>query len=340
MDILPVFSLRITDSIRQPQRLEKIRQFLSKHDLAPDNDIRFFAEASIGHRLAGCAGLAGNIVKCVVTDTPWRGANLTGLLLAELERIAVDKGIAPLFLCTRRENCDKFCRCGFWPVAEDSAGTVLMENNPVGLQRYCQQLQKLRQPGEKIAAIIMNADPFTLGHQFLAEQACGQCDWLHLFLVGEEAAYFSYADRLTMLTHGVAHLPRVTVHGGSPYIISRATFPAYFLKDKVAVDQTWSETDLILLRDHIAPALGITHRFVGSEPFCLTTRRYNQAMHHLLGGHMVVAEIARINSSAGIPFSASEVRRLLAEQQYDLLRDKVPATTFSHLKTLISPHPV
>ena len=340
MDRLPAFQLRLTRVAGHAQRVERINTFLQQYNIQPDADIEFFAEAFIGHRLAGCAGLAGNIIKCVVTDLPWRGMNLTARLLSELEGFALRNRISTLFLCTRPENIGQFRQCGFWPLAQEGDRAVLMENNPVGLQHYCRQLAQWRQPGGKIAAIVMNANPFTLGHQFLAEQAARQCDWLHLFLVGEEGSFFSYADRLTLVTRGVAHLPNVTVHGGSPYIISRATFPAYFLKETPVVDQAWCAIDLILFRDDIAPALGITHRYIGSEPFCPTTRRYNETMHTLLAGKVTVKEISRIASHDGTAVSASEVRRLLAGRHYDQLRDKVPPTTFSYLEAQHIAQPV
>ncbi|EFA28598.1 ABC transporter, ATP-binding protein, partial [Haemophilus influenzae HK1212] len=37
-------------------------------------------------------------------------------------------------------------------------------------------------------SIVMNANPFTLGHRYLIEQALQQCDHLHLFIVGEDAS--------------------------------------------------------------------------------------------------------------------------------------------------------
>ena len=91
-------------------------------------------------------------------------------------------------------------------------------------------------------------------------------DALHLFVVREDASFFPFSARIEMVRAGVAHLPNVVVHEGSQYIISRATFPAYFLKETGKVQQAWSEIDVLIFRDFIAPALGITHRFIGSEP--------------------------------------------------------------------------
>ena len=54
---------------------------------------------------------------------------------------------------------------------------------------------------------------------------------------------------------GVKRISRLTLHQGSDYIISRATFPGYFLKDKVMIDHSWAGIDLLLFREYIAPAL-------------------------------------------------------------------------------------
>ncbi|MCP6368345.1 adenylyltransferase/cytidyltransferase family protein, partial [Klebsiella pneumoniae] len=75
---------------------------------------------------------------------------------------------------------------------------VLMENSRERLTRYCRQLAMYRQPGRKIGAIVMNANPFTLGHRWLVEHAASQCDWLHLFVVKEDASCFSYHDRFKL----------------------------------------------------------------------------------------------------------------------------------------------
>jgi hypothetical protein len=57
------------------------------------------------------------------------------------------------------------------------------------------------------------------------------------------------------------------------------------------VQQAWSEIDVLIFRDYIAPSLGITHRFIGSEPFCDITRQYNQTLHELLAGRIHVEEV-------------------------------------------------
>jgi len=331
MQARPFIDFRVAEVSTNPQRLATIRTLLADSGLGMDSDITTFVEAWQGDRLVGCAGLAANVIKCVAVDTRLRGENLSARLLAEVEHLALARGHFHLFLCTRPCNTGRFQRSGFWPIAQSGNNAVLMENTPSGLARYCRHLQRSRQPGANIGAIVMNANPFTLGHQYLVEQAARASDWLHLFVVREDASFFPFSARLKMVKAGVAHLPNVTVHEGSQYIISRATFPAYFLKETGKVQQAWSEIDLLIFRDHIAPALGITQRFIGSEPFCAVTRQYNQTMHQLLAGAVKVVEIPRVKA-AGHAISASEVRRLLQTEQFSRIREIVPDTTFAWLE--------
>ncbi|BCA38202.1 [citrate (pro-3S)-lyase] ligase [Kluyvera ascorbata] len=331
MHTQPTFDFRVTQVAEHPKRLDSIRSLLVDSGLGMDSDISLFVEAWSGETLVGCAGLAANVIKCVAVDERQRGANLSARLLAEVENVALALGHFHLFLCTRPCNKERFARSGFWPIAQSGNNAVLMENTPQGIQRYCRALSQKRKPGEKVGAIVMNANPFTLGHRHLVETAAAQCDWLHLFVVREDASFFPFQARLEMVRAGVAHLPNVTVHEGSQYIISRATFPAYFLKESGKVQQAWSEIDVLLFRNNIAPALGVTHRFIGSEPFCDVTRQYNQTLHALLEDDITVVEIPRIKVT-GNAISASEVRRLLKTQQFSRIRDIVPASTFAHLE--------
>jgi [citrate (pro-3S)-lyase] ligase len=205
-----------------------------------------------------------------------------------------------------------------------------MENTPQGIERYCRALSAKRKCGEKVGAIVMNANPFTLGHRHLVEQAAQQCDVLHLFVVREDASFFPFSARLEMVRAGVAHLPNVIVHEGSQYIISRATFPAYFLKDTGKVQQAWSEIDVLIFRDHIAPALGSPIALSAQSHFAIspvsTTRRCMPAFFRI-----DVVEMPRIKAT-GNAISASEVRRLLKTQQFTRIREIVPESTFAHLE--------
>ncbi|AEX51539.1 [citrate (pro-3S)-lyase] ligase [Rahnella aquatilis] len=328
-------------SVSQPPEgmLEDIRALLQQSQLGMDDDIEQFVVACSGRRLVGCAGLVSNTIKCVAVAADWRGENLSARLLGEVENLAVSGGKFHLFLYTRPSNLQRFRGCGFYPLVQWDDVAVLMENTPVGISQYCRGLQRHYHHGQRIGAVVMNANPFTLGHRFLAEQAAATCDWLHVFVVSEDVSYFPFQERLAMVRLGVADLPNVTVHAGSEYLISRATFPGYFLKDAGLVNQAWSVMDLLIFRQYIAPALGITHRFVGSEPFCPVTHQYNCDMHdwleapdRLASPPLKVVELPRKRHASGRAISASEVRALLRAHQLPRIRDIVPPGTYSHLE--------
>ncbi|WP_291970006.1 [citrate (pro-3S)-lyase] ligase [Candidatus Symbiopectobacterium sp.] len=332
-----VIQYRIVNVTLDASMQAAIRTLLQANNLERDAGVSLFVVALAGKNLAGCAGLDGNIVKCVAVDPLWRGENVCAGLLSEIQNYSMTQGHLHLFLYTHPGNRRCFQQCGFWPVAETD-NVLLMENKPRGISQYCAALRKIRRPGQVIGSVVMNANPFTLGHRYLAEQAAARCDWLHIFVVEEDASSFSFIERLAMVQAGVAHLTNVQVHKGGDYIISRATFPSYFIKNSGAIEQAWCELDLQIFRQHITPALNITRRFVGSEPFCPLTRQYNQAMFAKLSTAnasftaIQVVELPRMTDAGGAPISASQVRRLLAQKQFDAIKSLVPSTTFQHLQ--------
>jgi [citrate (pro-3S)-lyase] ligase len=217
-----------------------------------------------------------------------------------------------------------------------------MENTPVGVRDYTDTLRAARVGGARIGAAVLNANPFTLGHLHLVRQALEQCDWLHIFVVAEDVSAIAYEDRLALVRAGVSGLSRVTVHGGSRYMISKGTFPNYFVKDKGVAEFCGTAVDLLMFRQYIAPALGITHRFVGTEPFCRVTCSYNADMHRWLeaksgpGPAVHVVEVPRVELN-GVPISASEVRHLLAQRDFDAIASLVPEATLACLRAKYAP---
>lgn len=175
--------------------------------------------------------------------------------------------------------------------------------------------------------VVMNCNPFTLGHRYLIEQAAKQVERLYVMVVKEDCSLFAYTERKAMVEQGVADIENVTVIDGSNYAISRATFPTYFLKRLDDAADTQMLLDLDLFRRHIAPALGATVRFVGTEPTDQLTRRYNQLMHEALKD---VRETDRLEKD-GNAVSASRVRKAMEEGDMNTIRQLVPPTTLPYI---------
>lgn len=174
---------------KDPRRREAVDLFLHQHQLSLEADCEIVIVAEYQRRIVGCGAIAGCVLKCIAVDPSLQGEGLSLKLLTELMTLAYELGRSELFLFTKPYNAALFSCAGFWPIARAGDRAVLMENSRERLTRYCRQLRMYRQPGEKIGAIVMNANPFTLGHRWLVEQAARQCDWLHLFVVKEDASF-------------------------------------------------------------------------------------------------------------------------------------------------------
>jgi [citrate (pro-3S)-lyase] ligase len=320
-----------------PALRREIGAFLATCDLALDAQVAEFVTVRSGGRLVACAGMDGGIVKCVAVSPALRGENITARLITEVTNLAAERGQYHLFLYTKPENAPLFAACGFYPLVELPGRVVLMENTPSGLSRYCADLAATRRPGGRIGSIVMNANPFTYGHQYLATRAEADCDWLHVFVVGENSSLVTYEDRFALVREGLKDFPRTTLHPGSAYMISKATFPSYFLKDRGIVDACHTAIDLRIFREHVAPALGVTHRYVGTEPFCPVTRKYNADMTRWLVQEpsvrppVTVVEIER-KALGGLAISASEVRRRLRGDDFEGMAALAPKATVELLR--------
>jgi [citrate (pro-3S)-lyase] ligase len=327
----------VVDISKSEQDYQEIKQLLLRSDLNLDSQVTIFIVAKFNTKIIACAGIERDIIKCVAIDSDYRGNQLNLTLIDHAIKYANDNGYFHLFLYTKPENIDFFKGCGFYPIVEITDLVVLMENTPVGIKQYCKKLNIQQKEGGKIGSIVMNANPFTKGHQYLVQYAANQCDWLHVFVVNENASLFSFDTRLKLVKDGTRQIKNVTVHASSPYIISRATFPTYFLKDKTKIDQAYMGIDLLIFRNYIAPALNITYRFVGTEPYDEVTKAYNEAMRYWLEDKKVTAqsvinvvEVPRITEDDTI-VSASLVRKLLASKQYEQVKKLVPPTTWNYL---------
>lgn len=323
------------------KKMAEITRFLRANSLSIDTTVEIFITVTRDEELIACGGIAGNIIKCVAISESARGEGLALTLATELINLAFERQCTNLFIYTKSANEALFKECGFYTLASVPGVMVLMENSATRLQRYASYLTTLRHDGNKIGCIVMNANPFTLGHRYLIQKAAALCDWLHVFMVKEDTSRFPYEDRLALVRSGTADIPKITVHRGSEYMISRATFPCYFIKEQSVINHCYTEIDLQIFRQHLAPALGITHRFVGTEPFCKVTAGYNADMRQRLASSadsappIELVEIERLRYR-GVSISASLVRQLLVKKDFAAIEQLVPEATRKYLQNLLA----
>lgn len=182
-----------------------------------------------------------------------------------------------------------------------------------------------------IGSIVMNCNPFTLGHRYLIEEALKQCDYLAIFVVQEDKSVFPFEDRLRLVSEGVADLPNVMVIPSGRFIISSLTFSEYFNKSELQERVIDTSMDILIFAKEIAPCLHITKRFAGEEPFDKITKQYNESMESILPEYGIeFVEIPRKQSNDEV-ISASRVRKLLEERDFAAIKELVPESTFKYL---------
>ena len=134
-----------------------------------------------------------------------------------------------------------------------------------------------------------------------------------------------------MVRRGTADLGGVTVIPTGPSLISRATFPTYFIKDRDRADTAACEVDIEIFTRHLAPRLGITHRYVGTEPLSPLTAKYNAVLEAALPKAGIMLTIVDRKEQNGTPISASRVRELIEKRDTGALSMLVPDTTLDYL---------
>ena len=330
-----------------PRQRRQIEMFLQTNGLRYD-DVDYYAaivDESSDEMIAG-GGLKGSVIKCVAVADGHKGEAVANVIVSHLIAKANAEGCQCVKLYTKPDNRQLFESLSFRLIAE-SPNAILMETGVGGIEKYSEELrvksEELRVKSEElkndesvvsnarkpIGAIVMNANPFTLGHRFLVEQSSELVERLYVVVVREDCSMFSYNERKAMVSQGVRDIGNVVVVDGSDYAVSAATFPTYFLKQLSDATDTQIILDLDLYRRRIAPALGATIRFFGSEPTDPLTRRYNELMHQQLGEEHV-HEIQR-KQQEGSAISASRVRKAMMEGCIWDAIQLVPPTTIPYI---------
>ena len=137
----------------------------------------------------------GNTLRCMAVSSAHQGEGLMNQIVTHLISVQFERGNTHLFLYTKCNSAKFFGDLGFYEIARIDGQIVFMENRKTGFSAYLERLKKESEQSEvtkrfatdntpilsevssdaqknlRIAALVMNANPFTLGHQYLVEKA-------------------------------------------------------------------------------------------------------------------------------------------------------------------------
>lgn len=309
--------------------MAQIDELLKNEGIERDSNLDYTcAMFDQDYRVIGTGSCFKNTLRCFAVSADHQGEGLLNELITHLIGVQYERGNIHLFVYTKIASAKFFSDLGFHEIARVRDVLVFMENRRNGFSEYLDRLKSTAKQGRS-ASIVMNANPFTLGHQYLVEKAAAECDTLHLFVVSEDSSLIPFAVRKQLVEKGVSHLNNVIVHESGPYIISNATFPSYFIKEKTAVIEAHAGLDVEVFK-RIASVLNVSARFVGSEPDSLVTGIYNNVMEEELPKAGIECRVIPRLEVSGNAVSASDVRKCLKTGDKEGLAALVPKTTLDY----------
>lgn len=285
-------------------------------------------------KLIATASIYKNIIKCVAIDPSYKGGALFNEMMTTLINEINQNSYDSAFVYTKPIYETSFAAIGFNVIERVDNELIFMQKARYGFASYIEKLKQSKVDGDVIGSVVLNANPFTLGHQYLVDYGAKHSTYLHIFVVSEDASYFSTTNRYNMVKLGVKDYDNIIIHPTDSYLVSSATFPSYFIDEEKSITKIHASLDARIFKYHIGKALGINKRFVGTEPIDESTRLYNETMREIFENEpnkLDLVEITRKESSGEV-ISASRVRALIEDGKIEQIKNLVPQSTYKYIK--------
>lgn len=312
--------------------VEEVREFLKKFDLEFDVGVDYTVVIRENDDIIATASKEKNIIKCFAVDSNYQGLGLTNKLLTAIKNKLIEEGYFNSTIFTKLKNGKIFKDIGYSEVA-NTENVILLEEGNENIEKKIFEIisENNIDITKKRSMIVMNCNPFTLGHKYLIEQASKNSEEVLIFVLEEDKSVFPFEKRIELVKKGTMEFENVKVIPSTKYIISSATFPTYFLKEKNSMIEEYAKLDSKIVGEIFCKKLNIDTRFMGEEPHCAVTSIYNNIVKEILpkfGVDVVIIPRKEINNTV---ISASIVRKYLKEDNFEEIKKLVPKTTFDYL---------
>jgi [citrate (pro-3S)-lyase] ligase len=287
---------------------------------------------NLNNELIGTGSVRKKTLKFVAVSPKFRDTTAFAQIVTFLTNKILET-YKQCFVFNKPNTSKRFESLGFSHIATAEPLFSVLEFGYETINNYQEYLKenKVETKTDRIASIVVNCNPFTIGHQFLIEKAAAENELIYLFVVSENLSVFPFELRWDMIEKGIAHLPNVKLLSTGSYNVSGAIFPHYFLKQEEAclISEKQAEIDVKIFAEYIAPVLNIKKRYIGTENYCLTTAAYNDAMKDILPKNNIeVIEVKRISANNSDNFvSASKVRKAIKNNDLQSIIDFLPPVT-------------
>lgn len=324
-------------NLNSKRQVNEVTEFLKLFDLKYKDDVdTTLVIRSNDDSIIATASRDKNVFKYFGICKDYQGENLSGKLINELIRISFEEGIYHYFIFTKPQNISVFEGSGF-SLIEKNEKSALLESGNKNIKSYLKEVKekvqelKFKEGNETIATIVMNLNPMTEGHLYLIKYAANKVGKLIVFVVEEDKSAFLYKDRFNIAKEATKDLKNVIVLPSGPYIISRATFPTYFLKEDDNMLEIYTSLDAKIFSKYYCKTLNISKRFVGEEPLDVVTNEYNKSLKKELEKENIDLEVIKRKEENNEVISASRVRKYLVNDELEKVKLLVPNATYKFL---------
>ena len=315
--------------------LSQVKDFLASFGLRYESDIDKTLYIEENGKIIATISKSKDIIKCLAISSSYQSENLSSVLISKILEKMREENIFSYMVFTKAVYENTFINLGFKKLVSTS-NTVMLEG---GVDSIHDAINKMKikinaeygviSENTNVGAIVMNANPVTLGHQYLIEQSVVENDLTLVFVVEEDNQEFDFQSRYSLVYLTCKKYENVVVLPASKYIVSKATFPTYFLKEDL-VDQEVTLIDGLIFKNHFMKELNIKKRYVGSE-VKEKMNDYNLTLKSILDESLVLVDRIDLN---GEIISASHVRTLLKEQKIQEALSFIPKECQSVFKLL------
>ena len=321
-------------NLKDEDRVKEVKDFLQTFQLELDDNVDYTIVIRQNNEIKATCSKAKNVFKCFAVSDDLRGEGVSAMLMGAVSDRLFEEHIYHSFIFTKVGNIDIFSSLGY-KLIQEIENVALLESGVYDIGKHLEDMQteyNIDNTTEK-SALVMNCNPFTLGHKYLIEEAASNGKEVLVFIVQEDKSSFPFNYRYDMVKQGVSHLNNVKVIKGGEYIISEATFPSYFLRKADERLKAYTTLDATIFGRYFCGTLNITKRFIGEEPYCKVTNAYNDTLKEILPTYG--AEVVEVKRKAlmGDIISASKVRELIKQDKISDIEHIVPRSTWEFLNT-------
>ncbi len=198
---------------------------------------------------------------------------------------------------------------------------------------------------ENLSCLVFNANPYTLGHDYLLSLASKRSSAVVVFVIegkpdsgckgNHESAELEipFEDRLRLVKKGAEKYPNVLVLPSGPVLIGRNSFPKDWSTEEKGRAHLYALLDAQLFFQELAPKLNIKTRFVGDEPRDELSEMHLNALRQESRTAKIPLKVAERKRLGDKYISSSMVREALFQGAWETVKQAVPTFVYEYLKT-------